>query len=463
MKPDGRCFGGADIRGIYPVQVNEELAYRIGRCYPEIVRTGEKAIMPEKIAVGCDVRLSSPALKKALIRGLTETGCDVLDIGRCGTEMMYFAVAHLGLEGGIMVTASHNSGEYNGFKLVRQGAVPVSDASGLRELERLCAVAPPKENEDNIKRHGSVQPYDILPEYAEHILGYVDTGKMRPMRIVVHAFNGMAGAVIDVLERHLPFEFIRLGCEPDGSFPCGVPNPMLNENRELVSRAVREHHADMGIAWDGDFDRCFIFDEEGMMIEGYYMVGLLAEAFLIRHRGARIIHDARVYWNTQEVCSRNGGKAVMCRSGHSFIKERMRQVDAVYGGEMSSHHYFRDFACCDSGMIPWLLIAGLLSARGGRVSQLANEGMRRYPCSGEINTRVESLEQAETIISRIEAAYGAGGRIDSTDGLSIEYDDWRFNLRSSNTEPVLRLNVETRGDRSLLMKMTNELLTMIRS
>ena len=462
IRPDSRCFGGADIRGIYPVQVNEELAYRIGRHYPEIIGIGKAGAGQGKIAVGCDVRLSSSALKKALIRGLTETGCDVVDIGRCGTEMMYFAVAHLGLAGGIMVTASHNSGEYNGFKLVRQGAVPVSSDSGLKELEQLCTASL---GEDGCKdaRHGNVQSWDILNEYAEHILGYVDASKMRPMRIVVHAFNGMAGAVLDVLEGRLPFEFIRLGCEPDGSFPCGVPNPMLNENRELVSRAVREHHADMGIAWDGDFDRCFIFDEEGMVIEGYYMVGLLAEAFLAKHRGARIIHDARVYWNTQDICRRHGGEAVLCRSGHSFIKEKMRQLDAVYGGEMSSHPSFRDFACCDSGMIPWLLVAELLSVRGLPVSQLVNERMALYPCSGEINTRVESREQAEDIIQRIEAEYGAGGRIDRTDGLSVEYADWRFNLRSSNTEPVLRLNVEARGDRGLLLQMTNELLVIIRS
>ena len=496
IRPDSRCFGGADIRGIYPLQVNEELACRIGRYFPEVIGAGRAAKGRGRIAVGCDVRLSSPALKKGLIRGLTEAGCDVLDIGRCGTEMMYFAVAHLKLEGGIMVTASHNSGEYNGFKLVRQGAVPVSGASGLRELERLCAAPPEQKGSDheisgkatsttanantiantnininiNAKtigntgegRRGSVQPYDILPEYTAHILGYVDVNKLAPMRIVVNAFNGAAGAVLDSLEGRLPFEFIRLNCQPDGRFPNGVPNPMLNENREAVSRAVREYHADMGIAWDGDFDRCFIFDEEGMMIEGYYMVGLLAEAFLRKHTGARIIHDARVYWNTQDICRQNGGEAVMCRSGHSFIKEKMRQVDAVYGGEMSSHHYFRDFAYCDSGMIPWLLVAELLSVRGLRASQLVNERLRQYPCSGEINTRVESSEQAEELIQRVEVAYGAGGSIDRTDGLTIEHADWRFNIRRSNTEPVIRLNVEARNSKALLTEKVDGLLNIIR-
>ena len=468
IRPDGRCFGGADIRGIYPVQVNEELAYSIGRHYPEVIGIGKAGIGLGRIAVGCDVRLSGPALKKALICGLKDAGCDVVDIGQCGTEMMYFAVAHLKLEGGIMVTASHNAGEYNGFKLVRQGAVPVSGNSGLKELERLCVLPSKQEGSANTTgdkgagRHGSVQIYDILPEYAEHILSYVDVKKLAPMRIVVNAFNGAAGAVLDYLERYLPFEFIRLNCQPDGRFPNGVPNPMLNENREAVSGAVREHHADMGIAWDGDFDRCFIFDEEGMMIEGYYMVGLLAEAFLRKHAGARIIHDARVYWNTQDICRQNGGEAVMCRSGHSFIKERMRQVDAVYGGEMSSHHYFRDFAYCDSGMIPWLLVAELLSVRELRVSRLVNERMALYPCSGEINTRVDSSEQAEEIIKRIEAEYGSGGSLDRTDGLTVEYDSWRFNIRKSNTEPLIRLNVETRNSKALLTEKVDGLLNIIR-
>lgn len=453
IKADGGCFGGADIRGVYPIQINEEMAYRIGRSFSELFGAA-------RAVVGCDVRLSGPVLKRALMRGLQESGCDVLDIGQCGTEMMYFAVAHLGLDGGVMVTASHNSGEYNGFKLVRRGAQPVSADSGLKELEKMCAHAPAGAGTGLCV--GRVQAYDILPEYIEHILGYVDTGRLKPMKIVADAFNGAAGMILDALAQRLPFEFIRLGCEPDGHFPGGAPNPMLNENRAAVAGAVREYGADLGIAWDGDFDRCFLFDEEGMMIEGYYMVGLLAEAFLHKYKGARIIHDARVYWNTQDICRRNGGEAVLCRSGHSFIKEKMRQVDAVYGGEMSSHHYFRDFAYCDSGMIPWLLVAELLSMRNLRASEFVNERMRQYPCSGEINSEVESREQADEIIGRIQRAYLPGGRADFTDGLSVEYDSWRFNIRKSNTEPLLRLNVETKGDKALLAEKVGGLLDMIR-
>lgn len=454
IRPDGRCFGGADIRGVYPVQINEAMAYGIGRGYPKLFDAA-------RVAVGCDVRLSGPVLKQALIKSLQESGCDVVDIGCCGTEMMYFATAHLGLDGGIMVTASHNAGEYNGFKLVRQGAQPVSAASGLQELKKMCDCPPAKAERGSYP--GKIQVYDILPAYIKHLLGYVDTGRLKPMKIVVDAFHGAAGAVVDALEAYLPFAFIRLSCEPDGHFPDGAPNPMLNENREAVARAVREYGADLGIAWDGDFDRCFLFDEEGMIIEGYYMVGLLAEAFLRKYKGAKIIHDARVYWNTQDICRQNGGEAVLCRSGHSFIKEKMRQIDAVYGGEMSSHHYFRDFSYCDSGMLPWLLVVELLSIRNLRASELVNERMRQYPCSGEINSEVESREQADEIISRIEKVYLPGGRAEFTDGLSIEYDNWRFNLRKSNTEPLLRLNVETRGDKALLAEKVSELLDIIRS
>lgn len=459
----GKAFGGADIRGVYPVQVNEKLAYRIGRYFSQIIPDKDSLQNDAlRIAVGCDVRLSSPSLKKQLINGLREAGCQVVDIGQCGTEMMYFAVAHLGLAGGIMVTASHNSGEYNGFKLVGPKAKPISAASGLKELEKLCQMEPETYGSTYKNHTGKVEKYNIMPEYITHLCSYVDVDSLPPMRIVVNASNGSAGAVVDELEKILPFEFIRINCQPDGHFPNGVPNPMLNENREITAHTVRKYHGDLGVAWDGDFDRCFLFDEEGMMIEGYYMVGLLAEAFLAKSSGERIIHDPRVYWNTQHICEKYKGEAVICRSGHSFIKEKMRQVDALYGGEMSSHHYFRDFGYCDSGMIPWLLVTELLAKRKMAASSLVNEAMAQFPCSGEINTQVETQAVAEELIHQVKSIYGPMGIIDNVDGLSVDCGIWRFNLRHSNTEPVLRLNVETRGDRTLLKEKTEELLSIIR-
>lgn len=456
----GKCFGGADIRGIYPVQVNEGFAYRIGRYFPRIIK--HRGMENLKIAVGCDVRLSSPALQRELMHGLQEAGCSVVDIGQCGTEMMYFAVAHLGLAGGIMATASHNSGEYNGFKLVGAEAKPISSNSGLKELEKLCQDEPNRIAASDSISQGSAEQYDIMPLYIKHLCSYVDISLLRPMRIVVNASNGSAGAVVDELEKILPFEFIRINCEPDGNFPNGVPNPMLNENREATAQAVRKFHADLGVAWDGDFDRCFLFDEEGMMIEGYYLVGLLAEAFLSKAAGQRIIHDARVYWNTQAICEKYGGEAVLCRAGHSFIKEKMRQANAVYGGEMSSHHYFRDFFYCDSGMIPWLLVTELLARKNIQASSLVNQAMAHFPCSGEINTQVESAADAERLMQEIENAYASVGEVSHEDGLSVDCGSWRFNLRRSNTEPVLRLNVESRGNRKLLAARTEELLAAIR-
>ncbi len=492
FEPDTKCFGKGDIRGIYPTQVNEELAYRIGRYFKEVIDEAAENSRP-RIAVGHDIRLSGPSLKEALIKGVTESGCDVVDIGQCGTEMIYFATAHLKLNGGIMITASHNPKSYNGFKLVRSGARPVSEDSGLRELEELCSREPALESaldsaldsaleatsesasvsvlpsEQLIQAGGHAESYDILPEYIEHLLGYIDVDAMenlaeqqgRKLRVVVNAGNGAAGPVLDVLAEKLPFEFIKVHNQPDGNFPNGVPNPLLRENRDATAQVVRRYGADVGIAWDGDFDRCFLFDEEGGMIEGYYMVGFLAEAFLKKYPGARIIHDPRVYWNTQDICHKFGGEAVMCRSGHAFIKAKMREVDAVYGGEMSAHHYFRDFAYCDSGMIPWLLVLELLQQSGRKLSALLAERIDMYPCSGEINSKVASTESASRLVESVEAHY-AGGVRDYTDGLSVAYPGWRFNLRKSNTEPVIRLNVEAKENINLLKQKTTELLRVIR-
>ncbi|SFT77443.1 phosphomannomutase [Selenomonas sp. GACV-9] len=443
------AFGAYDIRGIYPQTINEEIAYRIGRFFPSLFAA-------KKVVVGNDIRLSGPALKNALIKGLTESGCDVLDIGQCGTEMIYFATSHLKLDGGVMITASHNPKEYNGMKFVRQEARPISGDTGLRELEKLVADGELPTTADTV---GKVATVDITEAYVKHILSYVDVSRLRPLKVVVNAGNGAAGPILDVMERYLPFELVKVHHQPDGNFPNGVPNPLLPENREATAEAVRESGADAGVAWDGDFDRCFLFDEQGNFIEGYYMVGFLAQAFLQKAPGEKIIYDPRLTWNTEELVKENGGIPVMSKSGHAFIKEKMRAENAIYGGEMSAHHYFRDFSYCDSGMIPWLLVLELLSKSGKSLSELMKERMERYPCSGEINSKVKD---ADEVLQRIEAEYGPQGKVMKVDGLSVDFGNWRFNLRKSNTEPVIRLNVETRQDEVLMKEKTTELLAKIR-
>jgi phosphomannomutase len=442
------CFKAYDIRGRIPDQLNEEVAYRIGRAYAQFLR-------PQRVVVGQDVRPTSPALTAALVRGLTEGGADVLDIGLCGTEEVYFATSQAGADGGIMVTASHNPADYNGMKLVRAESRPISGDSGLdaiRELAEQGRFSAPQ-------RAGRVKPYVYRAAYLDHLLGYIRGAALRPLKVVVNAGNGCAGPVLDLLEGQLPLELVKICHEPDGSFPNGIPNPLLPETRGVTRDAVLAHGADLGIAWDGDFDRCFLFDERGEFIEGYYIVGLLAEAFLLRHPQAKIIHDPRLTWNTIDLVMHAGGTPVMSKTGHAFIKERMRAEDAVYGGEMSAHHYFRDFAYCDSGMIPWLLVVELMSRRGKRLSELVGERMARFPASGEIN---RTLAEPAVAIAAVEAHYAPGAiHIDQTDGLSVEYTDWRFNLRMSNTEPVVRLNVESRGDQALMEDKTQELLNFL--
>ena len=442
------AFGAYDIRGIYPQTINEEIAYRIGRFFPDLFTA-------KKVVVGNDIRLSGSALKKALIKGLTESGCDVIDIGQCGTELIYFAAAHLKLDGGVMITASHNPKEYNGMKFVRQEARPISGDTGLRDLEKQVA-----DGELPVEAEvlGKVESLDITEDYVKHILSYVEAEKLKPLKVVVNAGNGAAGPILDVMEKYLPFELIKVHHQPDGNFPNGVPNPLLPENREATARAVRESGADAGVAWDGDFDRCFMFDEQGNFIEGYYMVGFLAKAFLQKNPGEKIIYDPRLTWNTEELVKENGGIPVISKSGHAFIKEKMRKENAIYGGEMSAHHYFRDFSYCDSGMIPWLLVLELLSQSGMPLSALMQERMTKYPCSGEINSKVKD---ADEVLARIEAEYGSEGKVTKIDGLSIEFTNCRFNLRKSNTEPVIRLNIETRQNEMLMRKMTDDLLLKI--
>ncbi|MCE7902623.1 MAG: phosphomannomutase [Gammaproteobacteria bacterium PRO9] len=444
-----RCFKAYDIRGRVPDELNEDIATRIGRAFAE-------RLSPGTVVVGEDMRLSSPTLADAVSRGLNAGGADVLRIGMCGTEEVYFATSHLKAGGGIMVTASHNPADWNGMKLVREGSRPISGDSGLAEIGALAEA----NRFQPVDRPGSMSHASSFAAYLEHLLGYVDVAALRPLKIVVNAGNGGAGHVIDGLESRLPFEFVKIHHEADGSFPHGVPNPLLPENRRPTRDAVRAAGADFGIAWDGDFDRCFLFDERGEFIEGYYIVGLLAEAILGRSQpGSRVIHDPRLTWNTIDIVERHGGKPVQSKTGHAFIKERMRAEDAIYGGEMSAHHYFRDFAYCDSGMIPWLLVAGLLSATGKPLSALVAERMAAYPCSGEINRQVGDPQAA---LQRVRECYSAQAlTIDEIDGLSLEFSDWRFNLRQSNTEPLIRLNVESRGDAGMVEVRTAEVLGVI--
>ncbi|MEX1237159.1 MAG: phosphomannomutase, partial [Pseudomonadales bacterium] len=407
-----------DIRGRIPDELNEDIAYRIGRAFTEF-------LAPERVIVGHDIRLSSPGMTDALASGLTDGGADVYHIGQCGTEEVYFATSHFELDGGIMVTASHNPKDYNGMKLVREESRPISGDTGLNEIKQRVEV----DDFSPVRKKGAIIPLDHHSAYIAKLLSYVDTSALSPLKIVVNAGNGGAGEVIDRLEPFLPFDFIKIHHEPNGDFPNGVPNPLLPGNRQATIDAITKGHADMGVAWDGDFDRCFFFDGNGRFIEGYYMVGLLAEAFLGKSEraGEKIVHDPRLTWNTIDIVKERGGVPVLSKTGHAFIKERMRTENAVYGGEMSAHHYFRDFSFCDSGMVPWLLVAGLMSAEGKTLSELVNERMIRFPASGEINRRIED---AATTIARIEADYAPHAKaVDRTDGLSMEFGDWRFNVR----------------------------------
>jgi phosphomannomutase len=443
------CFKAYDVRGRMPEELDGELAYRIGQAYAQYIK-------PRRVAVGRDVRLSSADLADALVAGLTEAGAGVVDLGLCGTEQVYFYTAFLQLDGGIMVTASHNPPNYNGMKFVREGSRPLSGDSGLREIEALIVDdrrAPPA------GQPGARVSQEALGDYVRHLLSYLNREALRPLKVVTNPGNGCAGPVIDSLEDHLPLRFIKICHEPDGTFPHGVPNPLLPENRELTAQAVREHGADVGLAWDGDFDRCFFFDDAGNFVESYYLIGLLAQALLVRHPGGKIIHDPRLTWNTREVVREAGGIPVMSKTGHAFIKERMRQEDALYGGEMSGHHYFRDFAYCDSGMIPWLLVLEMMCRRGQPLSALIAERQRLYPVSGEINRQVSDQDR---VLARVEGSFGPQAlSVDYTDGVSLEFAEWRVNLRKSNTEPVLRLNVETRGNQGLLREMTEKILAMM--
>ncbi|MEM6514137.1 MAG: phosphomannomutase [Pseudomonadota bacterium] len=441
-------FKAYDIRGQIPNGLNPDFCYRIGNATAQFL--GAK-----RVVVGYDMRLTSQEFATAVAEGLQEAGVEVLDIGLCGTEMVYFGVKQLEADGGIMVTASHNPADYNGLKLVREEAKPISGDTGLEDIRALAE----SDDRHTAGERGSVTQVSIFDDYVSHLLGYVDIDTLKPLKLVVNAGNGCAGIAVDGLEPKLPFELIKVNHEPDGTFPNGIPNPLLPENRASTAHAVLANKADMGIAWDGDFDRCFLFDENGEFIEGYYIVGLLAESMLPANPGGKIVHDPRLTWNTLEIVADSGGEAVQSKSGHSFIKEKMREVDAIYGGEMSAHHYFRDFSYADSGMIPWLLVAALVSSTGKTLSELVGERMTAFPASGEINRKVAD---ATATLESLHAAYAeSANAVDDTDGYSFEFDEWRFNIRKSNTEPVVRLNVESRADANLMKAKTAEILALI--
>lgn len=449
------CFKAYDVRGRLGEQLNAEIAGRIGRAYGLYLR-------PRRVAVGGDARLSSPELKRALAEGLRASGAEVLDLGLCGTEEVYFAVFSQKLDGGVMVTGSHNPITDNGFKFVREDSRPLSYDDGLEEIKRLAESASWPEG---LSPGPPPQVVSFRQAYIRHLLSYIEPARLRPLTIAANSGNGAAGPALDALEEALlalgaPLKFIKIDHQPDGRFPHGVPNPLLPENRRRTSEAVRAHQADLGLAWDGDFDRCFFFDETGAFIEGYYLVGLLAVTLLAARPGSVILHDPRLTWNTIDLVAGAGGRPLVGRTGHAFMKAAMRENQALYGGEMSAHHYFADFAYCDSGMIPWLIIAELLSRTKQPLSRLVAERQAAFPCSGELNYQVADTP---AVLAKIEERYAPlKPHLSRLDGLSLEFPQWRFNLRASNTEPLLRLNLETRADPVQMAARTAEIEALIK-
>jgi phosphomannomutase len=441
------AFKAYDVRGIVPTELNPEFAYKVARAYADEIK-------PSRVCIGYDIRLSGPELYAAMAKGFNDAGVDVIHLGMVGTEMVYFATAHYGFDGGIMITASHNPPEYNGFKMVRAESRPISSDTGLNHIEKRAY--------DGIwERSGSgtISELDCYQDFVSHLLNIVPGTVLKPLRVLADAGNGAAGVAMDQLIPHLPLDVTRRHFEPDGNFPNGVPNPILAESRAGTEAEMRANSYDFGVAWDGDYDRCFFFDEHGTFIEGYYIVGLLAQSILADGGREGIVYDPRLYWNTLDIISSLDGRAVMCKSGHAFIKEKMRAEDCTYGGEMSAHHYFKAHWYCDSGMIPFLLVAKLVSQTGKSLGELVGQMIANYPCSGEVNSHVSDVAGT---IAKIEGIYGRQGKIEKVDGLSIDLGDWRFNLRGSNTEPVIRLNVEARGDAELMRSKTNELVALIR-
>ena len=447
------CFKAYDIRGRLGIDLDDEIAYRVGRGFA-------RALDAKTVVLGRDVRASSESLAAAVARGLMDEGCTVQDLGLSGTEEMYYATTHFSADGGICVTASHNPMDYNGMKMVRARSAPLDTASGLVKIKDLAEA-------DAFGAAKSGETRDVAAEaraaYVECVCSFVDISALQPLKILVNAGRGAAGPTFDAIAARLvemgaPLVFERMFHEPDCTFPQGIPNPLLPENRPATAEAVVASGADFGVAWDGDFDRCFFFDETGQFVPGEYVVGLLASIFLEKEAGAKIVHDPRVIWNTQDVVAKAGGKAVQSRTGHAFIKQAMRDENAVYGGEMSAHHYFRDFVFCDSGMIPWLLVAELVCRNGSLADQI--DGRRAaFPSSGEINFTLDDLK---AVIARVRAEFEPKAKeIDEMDGVSFDMGDWRFNLRGSNTEPVVRLNMEAKFSLEVLAEETRRLFVSL--
>jgi phosphomannomutase len=440
------CFKAYDIRGQIPGDFNAHLARRISYAYAQVIK-------PKRVVVGRDIRLTSNEIADAVMDGLQQAGVDVFDIGLCGTENVYFATFNQKMDGGIMITASHNPIDYNGLKLVREDARPIGAETGLKDIQELV------ESDDMTVPDtltGKREQLDTWDDYVKHLMSYIDVAKLKPLKVVINPGNGGASLAIDRLEALLPIEFIKMDYEVDGNFPNGIPNPLLPENQSKTSARVIQEKADLGIAWDGDYDRCFMFDEQGKFVNGYYLVGLITREMLKQTPGSAIVYDPRLIWNTIDVVNEAGGTPIISKTGHSYIKKVMRDNDASYGGEISGHHYFKDFSYCDSGMIPWLLMCSVLSGTDLPISDLTADFQKRYPASDEINRQVSD---PKAIIEQVEKLYQQQAEgIDHIDGLSVDLKTWRFNLRMSNTEPLLRLNVETRGTEKSLTDAIDEVL-----
>jgi phosphomannomutase len=446
---DPKVFKAYDVRGIYPTELDEEGAYAIGRAYAEQFR-------PERIAVGRDMRLSGPAMAEAVRRGAADGGVDVLDLGLVGTEMVYFAVGELDLDGGIAVTASHNPKEYTGMKIVRQGALPVGGDSGLMDVRDRAMSGFAMSGGQT---PGQVQEYDVWPAFVKRVLSFVDVSAIGSLRVVVDAANGMAGAMLPPVLERLPIETVRCYFEPDGSFPNHEPNPLLPENREFIVAKTLEEGADFGVAFDGDADRCFFVDDTGEFVPGDFATALLAESILEKHPREKVIYDVRASWAVPETIERAGGTALINRVGHAFIKHRMRQEDAVFAGEVSGHYYFREFSQADSGVVPFLLLLELVSRRGAKLSELLRPYRERYFITGELNTPVADVAGK---LNELEERFGPEGQVSHLDGVSVEAADWHMNVRPSNTEPLLRLNLEARSH-ELMERKRDAVLAVIRS
>jgi phosphomannomutase len=448
MALDPKVFKAYDVRGVYPTELDEDGAYRIGRAYVEHFE-------PERIAVGRDMRVSSPSMAEAVIRGAADAGADVVDVGMVGTEMVYFAVEELGLEGGVQVTASHNPKEYTGMKIVRRGALPVGGESGLLDIRdrALGDLGPPADEP------GEVEQHDLYPAFVERVLSFVDVDAIRPLRVVIDAANGMAGVMLTPVLERLPIDAVRCYFEPDGTFPNHEPNPLLPENREFIVAKVRKENADLGIAFDGDADRCFFVDDTGEFVPGDFVTALLAESVLEKEPGSKVIYDVRASWAVPRTVEENGGTALVNRVGHAFIKHRMREEGAVFAGEVSGHYYFRDFSQADSGVVPALLMLELISKAGKPLSELLRPFRERYFLTGELNTPVPDVALK---LQEVKERFGPEGKVTHIDGLEVTADDWHMNVRPSNTEPLLRLNLEAL-DRELMERKRDEVLEVIRS